>query len=78
MIVQTLVRSTVIAVGMCGFLGIPLGHGEAHATEAGQTIAQSADYFPDTIGTRWQYRGQISEGPLQTIEHKYFSNVSSV
>ena len=78
MIVENLVRSTVVAVGICGFLGILSAPGQAWATEAGQTIAQSADYFPDTVGTRWQYRGQISEGPLQTIENKYFFNVSSV
>ena len=47
------------------------------AEEAG-AIAQSADYFPDQIGNEWHYRGQITEGPLQTIEHKFFSNVSSV
>jgi len=47
------------------------------AEEAG-IIAQSADYFPDQIGNEWHYRGQITEGPLQTIEHKFFSNVSSV
>ena len=41
-------------------------------------IAQSQDYFPDVTGNRWQYRGEISEGPLQTIENKFFSNVSSV
>jgi len=41
-------------------------------------IAQSADYFPDQIGNEWHYRGQITEGPLQTIELKFFSNVSSV
>jgi hypothetical protein len=41
-------------------------------------IAQSADYFPDQIGNEWHYRGQITEGPLQSIEHKFFSNVSSV
>jgi len=41
-------------------------------------IAQSADYFPDQIGNEWHYRGQATEGPLQTIEHKFFSNVSSV
>ena len=41
-------------------------------------IAQSADYFPDQIGNTWHYRGQITEGPLQTIEHKFFTNVSSV
>ena len=42
------------------------------------TIASSADYFPDTIGSRWTYRGQLSEGPLQTIENKFFTNVSTV
>jgi hypothetical protein len=41
-------------------------------------IVQSSDYFPDTIGSRWEYRGQITEGPLQTIEHKFFTNVSTV
>lgn len=42
------------------------------------TISQSADYFPDAIGNRWTYRGQITEGPLQTIDHKLFTNVSTV
>jgi hypothetical protein len=46
--------------------------------EDASMIAQSADYFPDQIGNEWRYRGQITEGPLQTIEHKFFSNVSSV
>lgn len=41
-------------------------------------IGQSSDYFPDTVGSHWEYRGQITEGPLQTIEHKFFTNVSSV
>src|SRR5690349_24486513 len=41
-------------------------------------ISQSPDYFPDTIGSHWEYRGQITEGPLQTIEHKFFTNVSTV
>ena len=41
-------------------------------------IGQSSDYFPDMIGSRWEYRGQITEGPLQTIEHKMFTNVSTV
>jgi len=48
------------------------------AAEDAGTIAQSADYFPDQVGNEWHYRGQITEGPLQTIEHKFFSNVSSV
>jgi hypothetical protein len=50
----------------------------AWCAEGEGSIAQSPDYFPDAIGNRWQYRGQISEGPLQTIENKFFSNVSSV
>lgn len=78
MIVQKLIRSTLIGVGMLGCAGILLSPGNARAAEAGESIAQSTDYFPDTTGTRWQYRGQISEGPLQTIENKYFTNVSSV
>lgn len=78
MTVQILLRSTVIAAGLLGSATLSLGPAPAQAAEGGQTIAQSADYFPDTIGTRWQYRGQISEGPLQTIENKYFSNVSTV
>jgi hypothetical protein len=42
------------------------------------TITKSEEYFPDTVGSRWTYRGQISEGPLQTIERKFFENVSTV
>jgi hypothetical protein len=48
------------------------------AAENAGIIAQSADYFPDQTGNEWHYRGQLTEGPLQTIEHKFFSNVSSV
>ena len=50
----------------------------AFAAEETGIIAQSSDYFPDQIGNEWHYRGQITEGPLQTVEHKFFSNVSSV
>jgi hypothetical protein len=42
------------------------------------TISKSEEYFPDTVGSRWTYRGQINEGPLQSIELKYFTNVSTV
>jgi hypothetical protein len=41
-------------------------------------IVQSADYFPDAVGNRWTYRGQITEGPLQSIGYKFFTNVSTV
>ena len=49
-----------------------------HAAGDAGVVVQSADYFPDQIGNRWRYRGQITEGPLQTVELKYFSNESSV
>lgn len=76
--VQNLIRSILAGLGILGCMGIILDHGNTRAAHAGDSIAHSMDYFPDTIGTRWQYRGQISEGPLQTIENKYFTNVSSV
>ena len=41
-------------------------------------IGQSSDYFPDAIGSHWEYHGQITEGPLQTIDQKFFTNVSTV
>lgn len=41
-------------------------------------IAESDEYFPDGVGSRWEYRGEITEGPLQTIDHKVFANVSTV
>jgi hypothetical protein len=41
-------------------------------------IPDSADYFPDAIGNRWVYRGQITEEPLQTVDSKFFTNVSTV
>lgn len=48
------------------------------SAEEAVTISHSADYFPDTVGSQWTYRGQITEGPLQTIDNKFFTNVSSV
>lgn len=62
--------AALLAVG--SFATTPL------AAEEPSHIDQSADYFPDQIGTRWQYRGQISEGPVQVIDNKFFANTSSV
>ncbi len=59
-----------LAVGF--FMTAPLTAGEP------VQVADSPDYFPDQIGARWRYRGQISEGPLQMIDNKFFSNVSQV
>lgn len=72
--------STIVtAVVLCAWVGsLILMTPEASCAVEGDSIAQSSEYFPDTIGNRWQYRGQISEGPLQTIDNKFFANVSSV
>lgn len=68
----------VLFAGVLGFL---FGAGLSPAflgAEEPVTISQSADYFPDSIGSRWSYKGQITEGPLQTVENKFFTNVSKV
>lgn len=70
-------RYMVVAGLMLINLGKPAVLPSVHAEESG-TIARSEEYFPDEVGNRWMYRGQISEGPLQTIDQKVFSNVSSV
>jgi len=70
----------MLCVGMIGIgilPGLHLGSKVAGAEET-VTIEKSAEYFPDSPGSRWTYRGQISEGPLQTIELKFFTNVSTV
>jgi hypothetical protein len=46
--------------------------------EESVTIGESADYFPDATGNRWSYRGHLTDGPLQTVENKLFTNVSTV
>lgn len=43
-----------------------------------QTVEDSSAYFPDDIGNRWSYRGEVTEGPVQSIEHKMFVNESEV
>lgn len=70
---------TAACLLMAGLVpGFSPGLIQGAAAEDQEIIAQSAQYFPDAVGNRWQYRGQISEGPLQTIENKFFTNVSSV
>lgn len=71
----TAVRSSLLFTmlfSLSGWLPITAGAEEVI------TISQSADYFPDAVGNRWSYRGQITEGPLQTIDLKNFTNVSTV
>lgn len=71
----TLRRLAVGGVGLALILGLWTSPPSA---EEAITVSQSADYFPDAIGNRWTYRGQIIEGPLQTIDQKLFTNVSTV
>ena len=74
---QRLIRLVPFA-GVVGLLfGMALNPALLGAEEP-VTISQSADYFPDSIGSRWTYKGQITEGPLQTVENKFFTNVSKV
>jgi len=68
---MALIMGTALLL-VCSTLSAPL------AAEDTGIIAESTDYFPDQIGNEWHYRGQITEGPLQTVEHKFFTNVSSV
>jgi hypothetical protein len=68
-------RTQIIISLLCLYLLMPA---LSIAAEDLHAIGQSSDYFPDTIGSHWDYHGQITEGPLQTIDHKYFTNVSTV
>jgi hypothetical protein len=56
---------------------------EAHAVEPTvptgvERVSNAEDYFPDTVGLQWRYRGEVVEGPLQTIGQKGFVNISTV
>src|SRR6478752_3527553 len=68
---------TGLAIGLGLLLGLhPCS--VVFSAEEPVTISKSEEYFPDTLGSRWTYRGQISEGPLQSVELKFFTNVSTV
>ncbi len=43
-----------------------------------EAIEDSASYFPDDVSNWWSYRGEVTEGPLQTIDRKLFVNESKV
>jgi len=43
-----------------------------------ERMANAEDYFPDVQGMQWRYRGEVMEGPLQTIARNGFVNVSTV
>ena len=48
------------------------------ASHEKEQIVNAEDYFPDTQGMQWRYRGEVMEGPLQTIARNGFVNVSTV
>ena len=76
--IRTIWTVIILSIGSLAGMLMIIAPQAGWCAEGEESIAQSPDYFPDAIGNRWQYRGQISEGPLQTIENKFFSNVSSV
>lgn len=77
MLNRPLVTQLVAIIGLSFLSGL---HPWSEVVSAAEpvTIAKSEEYFPDTPGSRWTYRGQISEGPLQMVELKFFTNVSTV
>lgn len=77
---QPTMRPLLAALLLAAGLSVPLPSWAFAQQEAGtETIADAHLYFPDTIGSRWRYRGHIEELPLQKIaESKGYVNVSSV
>lgn len=69
--------SRIFRFTVCLWMCLILGGARGEAEET-VTLTQSADYFPDMAGSHWTYRGQIVEGPLQSIDNKFFTNVSTV
>jgi hypothetical protein len=77
MVKRGIIFGPMLMLGFGFLMGLNLS-AEALSAEEPVTISKSEEYFPDTVGSRWTYRGQINEGPLQTVELKFFTNVSTV
>jgi hypothetical protein len=43
-----------------------------------ETVANASDYFPDSQGSVWRYRGHVSDGPLEKVSAVSFENTSTV
>ncbi len=41
-------------------------------------LENSDEFFPDAIGSSWDYRGKVVKTPLQTVETNRFRNTSTV
>jgi len=78
----TTVQRVRVHVGVIGFVGLSLTlgpglHDPGSAAPRAETVANADDYFPDSMGSRWRYRGQVVDVPLQKIGNG-FVNVSTV
>src|SRR5206468_12999204 len=63
----------------CWSLALAVGTGfTAYAASRTEVIANADDYFPDTVGSRWRYRGEVVERPLEKVTTKQFMNASTV
>jgi len=45
---------------------------------ASTILEHSEDFFPDTVGHQWTYHGEVRKGPLQSVGHKTFLNISTI
>ena len=59
-------------------LSMGLAPTHACADQSLHLISNVEEYFPDTNGNEWRYRGRLIEGGMVQIAEKQFSNVSTV
>src|SRR5690242_13786427 len=73
--------ASLAVLGVCALLVMVPVDGWCAEPSVGrdkERITNAEDYFPDTQGMQWRYRGEVMEGPLQTIARNGFVNVSTV
>lgn len=69
----------VLLIGSLVWMEPELVRAGSPALAAATEMLEDGDqYFPDATGNRWQYRGQIIEGPLQKVAVQGFVNISTV
>ena len=72
-------RLAVWALALVWGIGAPMtGSPAAVFAAEPQPVVNADEYFPDSMGSLWRYRGQLIEGPLQKIATNLFVNVSTV
>lgn len=72
----------LVTVGLTVFAGLTLALGpglpeRVPGAPRTEMVANADEYFPDSKGSRWRYRGQVVDTPLQKIGNG-FVNVSTV